>query len=137
MNDYPMIIVPLSENDGGGFMSLVPDLPGCMSDGETQSEALQNGLLAVKEWIDEAKRLGKEVPEPGAAAIRAAKKDRAMAKAFKTLASKFDDIDGRVQDLEENIKELSSTAQNMDDWVRFSGLTGLPLTGEEPKALPC
>jgi hypothetical protein len=31
----PVIIEPLPQDDGGGFVALVPDLPGCMSDGET------------------------------------------------------------------------------------------------------
>ncbi|MGH1356548.1 MAG: type II toxin-antitoxin system HicB family antitoxin [Thalassovita sp.] len=33
--DYPIVLVPLCEEDGGGFAAYVPDLPGCMSDGET------------------------------------------------------------------------------------------------------
>ncbi len=37
--EYPVIISPLSEDDGGGFLATVPDLPGCMSDGETPEEA--------------------------------------------------------------------------------------------------
>ncbi|WP_306557882.1 type II toxin-antitoxin system HicB family antitoxin [Bradyrhizobium sp. DASA03005] len=30
---YKIIIEPLSEEDGGGIVATVPDLPGCMSDG--------------------------------------------------------------------------------------------------------
>ena len=37
---YPVIVSPLSEEDGGGFLATVPDLPGCMSDGETPEEAI-------------------------------------------------------------------------------------------------
>ncbi len=33
--EYPVIIEPLPQDEGGGFVALVPDLPGCMSDGET------------------------------------------------------------------------------------------------------
>jgi predicted RNase H-like HicB family nuclease len=38
--EYSVIIEPLSDEDGGGFVVVVPDLPGCMSDGETPEEAL-------------------------------------------------------------------------------------------------
>ena len=35
---YPVVIEPLAPEDGGGFVATVPDLPGCMSDGETPEE---------------------------------------------------------------------------------------------------
>ena len=41
--DYPVLIEPLPVEDGGGFVATVPDLPGCMSDGETPEEALAAG----------------------------------------------------------------------------------------------
>jgi predicted RNase H-like HicB family nuclease len=62
--DYAIIIEPLSEEDGGGFVATVPDLPGCMSDGETDVEALENIHDAIACWIDEARRLGRAVPQP-------------------------------------------------------------------------
>jgi hypothetical protein len=34
--EYPVILEPLPQGDGGGFVALVPDLPGCMSDGENR-----------------------------------------------------------------------------------------------------
>ncbi|WP_127075126.1 type II toxin-antitoxin system HicB family antitoxin [Rhodomicrobium lacus] len=65
---YPAVVIKLPEKDGGGFLAYAPDLPGCMSDGETDAEALQYLRLAVDEWCDEAKRLGRDVPKPGSAA---------------------------------------------------------------------
>jgi antitoxin HicB len=62
--DYPVLIEPLPVEDGGGFVATVPDLPGCMSDGETPEEALANVRDAVAEWIGEARALGRAVPEP-------------------------------------------------------------------------
>ena len=62
--DYPVIIEPLSDEDGGGFVALVPDLPGCMSDGETAEEALASVQDAISAWIDEAKTLGRTIPSP-------------------------------------------------------------------------
>lgn len=62
--DYPIVIEPLSEEDGGGFLATVPDLPGCMSDGESREEAARNVADAIASWIDEAVRLGRPVPKP-------------------------------------------------------------------------
>lgn len=63
-SDYAIIIEPLSEEEGGGYLATVPDLPGCMSDGETDVEALENVHDAITCWIDEARRLGRVVPQP-------------------------------------------------------------------------
>jgi len=62
--DYPVMIEPLTSEDGGGFLATVPDLPGCMSDGETPEEALTNVQDAITEWIDEAHTLGRQIPKP-------------------------------------------------------------------------
>jgi antitoxin HicB len=62
--EYPVIIEPLPESEGGGFVALVPDLPGCMSDGETAEAALAAVVEAIAAWIDEATLLGRPVPAP-------------------------------------------------------------------------
>jgi antitoxin HicB len=62
--DYPVLIEPLSAEDGGGFLATVPDLPGCMSDGESAEEALSNVRAAIAEWIEEARTLGRAIPPP-------------------------------------------------------------------------
>ena len=51
--DYPIVIVPLSAENGGGWLGFAPDLPGCMSDGETRAEAGANATDAISEWLDE------------------------------------------------------------------------------------
>ncbi len=61
---YPVLIQPLSEEDGGGFLATVPDLPGCMSDGETPQEAVTNVQDAILTWIEAAEDLGHPVPPP-------------------------------------------------------------------------
>lgn len=38
--EYAVLILRLTEAEGGGYMALVPDLHGCMADGETPAEAL-------------------------------------------------------------------------------------------------
>lgn len=69
--EYRIEIKALSEADGGGYLAWVPDLPGCMSDGETPSEAEQNVRAAIEEWIEEALRLGKAIPAPSRATAHA------------------------------------------------------------------
>lgn len=41
----------------------VPDLPGCMADGETPNEAFENAKNVIGEWIDTAKAAGRKIPE--------------------------------------------------------------------------
>ncbi len=62
--EYPVVIEPLSAEDGGGFVATAPDLPGCMSDGETREEAARNIADAISAWIEEAKAVGRVIPEP-------------------------------------------------------------------------
>ncbi|WP_277981621.1 type II toxin-antitoxin system HicB family antitoxin [Sphingomonas phyllosphaerae] len=61
---YEVDIRPLAEEDGAGFVAIVPDLPGCRSDGETPHEALTNAYDAVLSWIEAAEALGREIPAP-------------------------------------------------------------------------
>ncbi len=62
--EYPVVVEPLAAEDGGGFAALVPDLPGCMSDGETPEEAILNVRDAIRTWIDAAQAMGRTIPAP-------------------------------------------------------------------------
>lgn len=42
----------------------MPDLPGCMADGRTPTEAVENAKVVIAEWIETAKMLGRAIPEP-------------------------------------------------------------------------
>ncbi len=61
---HRIVIEPLSADDGGGYFATVPDLPGCMSDGETPEEAIVNVQDAIHSWIEAALELGRDVPRP-------------------------------------------------------------------------
>ena len=63
--EYPFEMKPLSENDGGGWLIIFPDLVGCMSDGDTPEEAIENGKDALECWIQACKEDGREIPDPG------------------------------------------------------------------------
>lgn len=62
--EYDLRIRKLSENDGGGWFAEIPLLPGCMADGESVEEAVDNLNAAKKSWIETSIELGREVPEP-------------------------------------------------------------------------
>ena len=64
VNGYAIIVELLPPEEGGGFIATVPDLPGCMSDGESPQEALQNVQDAIRVWIEAAKDMGHPVPQP-------------------------------------------------------------------------
>lgn len=59
MSRYELVIY--WSTDDGTFVVEVPELPGCMADGRTYDEAVKNAEVAIQEWIDTAKELGKEV----------------------------------------------------------------------------
>lgn len=61
---YGHIVAPLSEEDGGGYMITFPDLPGCMSDGETIEEAMANGRDAFNSWMGAQVDMGRQIPSP-------------------------------------------------------------------------
>lgn len=46
------------------FIAEVPELPGCMSDGKSYQEALNNVEQTIVEWIETAIELGRTIPLP-------------------------------------------------------------------------
>ena len=50
--------------DDEAFIAEVPELPGCMADGETYQQALQNAEVIIREWIETAQELVRPIPEP-------------------------------------------------------------------------
>jgi len=62
---YAHIISPLSAEDGGGFLITLPRSSGCMSDGETEAEAVgKNGRDAFNAVISALHDMGREIPAP-------------------------------------------------------------------------
>ncbi len=59
---YEIIIYWSSEDKA--YIAEVPELPGCMADGKTYHEALSNGEVIIKEWIETAKELKRPIPRP-------------------------------------------------------------------------
>lgn len=64
---YPITIRPLTKEEGGGYLVEFPDLPGCIADGETVEEALQEAEDSLQAWLTTAEEFGDEIPEPSIA----------------------------------------------------------------------
>ncbi len=62
MSHYGLMIYWSDED--GAFIAEVPELAGCMADGGTYKEALENVEVVIAEWIETAKELGRPIPEP-------------------------------------------------------------------------
>ncbi len=57
------LVLYWSEEDEA-YIVEVPELPGCMADGKTYEEAIKNSLTVIKEWIETAKEIGRDIPKP-------------------------------------------------------------------------
>ena len=60
--NYRMEIV--EDKDEGGFVVSFPELPGCITCGETVESAVANALDAKKAWLEAAMEDGIEIHEP-------------------------------------------------------------------------
>ncbi|MEX2317955.1 MAG: type II toxin-antitoxin system HicB family antitoxin [Pirellulales bacterium] len=58
-------IIVYRDDEDGGWVTEVPSLPGCISQGETREEALANARDAIETWIDGATCCGMEIPSEG------------------------------------------------------------------------
>ncbi|MFW9916767.1 MAG: type II toxin-antitoxin system HicB family antitoxin [Candidatus Thorarchaeota archaeon] len=62
MYRYELIVYWSDEDER--FVVEVPELPGCMSDGRTYAEAVENAQIIISEWIETAQSQGREIPQP-------------------------------------------------------------------------
>lgn len=60
---YRMVLVP--DPDEGGYAVSFPDLPGCLTVGETAEEAITNAFDAKKSWFEAAIADGYPIHDPG------------------------------------------------------------------------
>ena len=60
---YKMEIV--EDKEEGGFVVSFPDLPGCITCGETVESAVANAMDAKKAWLEAALEEGLTIHEPG------------------------------------------------------------------------
>ena len=60
---YPVCIYP---GDLGGYTVIVPDLPGCVTEGETIADALEQAVDAASGWVLDELEEGKKAPKASA-----------------------------------------------------------------------
>ncbi len=67
LNDYmklPYRMEIVEDIDEGGYVVSFPDLPGCLSSGNTVEEAVANAQDAKSVWLEAALEDGIMIPEP-------------------------------------------------------------------------
>jgi len=62
MNEYKVLFYYSPEDEA--YITCVPELPGCMSDGKTIEDAIENTRIVANEWIETAKETGRVIPSP-------------------------------------------------------------------------
>ena len=62
MHKYAIEIFYSEEDEG--YISIVPELPGCSAFGVSVEEALKEIKIAIELWIETAKKDGREIPKP-------------------------------------------------------------------------
>lgn len=62
MHKYEVILYWSDED--GKYIAEVPELAGCMADGQSMLSALENVNTVALEWIETAKLLGRDIPKP-------------------------------------------------------------------------
>jgi len=61
---YRITLRPLDAREGGGWLAEVPELAGCMSDGETPQAAVENVMDAIACRVEAAQEDGRPIPAP-------------------------------------------------------------------------
>ncbi len=126
---YPIVVVPLPAEDGGGYVGYALDLRGCLSDGETPEDAFVNTREAVLEWLEEARAEGRPIPEPGTAAIIAKNERKALLQTIrdqrKTMKELSENLQGKLKQELEALKAAlaattSQTAQVMEQFPQIA-----------------
>jgi predicted RNase H-like HicB family nuclease len=64
MKNYKYEVIIYWSDEDGAYIAEVPELPGCLADGGSYEEALQNVGVIIDEWIETARDLERPVPEP-------------------------------------------------------------------------
>ena len=64
MNKYKYEIIVYWSDEDEAYIAEVPELSGCMADGKTYEEVINNVQLIISEWIETAKKLERPIPKP-------------------------------------------------------------------------
>ncbi len=58
---YSWVLIPQSE---GGYTGTILEFPGCITEGETIAETMDNLLNAAMSWMDACAQIGRPIPSP-------------------------------------------------------------------------
>lgn len=72
LDQYQFAVRPLSTEEGSGHLVKYPDIPGCMSDGETIEEAITNGRGALRDCIEVFRESGESYQNPASKPLNGA-----------------------------------------------------------------
>lgn len=64
MKNYKYEVVIYWSSDDNVYIAEVPELPGCLADGESYEEALKNVGIIIDEWMETARLMNRPIPEP-------------------------------------------------------------------------
>lgn len=71
---YSVVLLP--DEESGGFTVEVPDLPGCVTEGDSFEEALNMAEEAIEGFLETLKKEGDPVPKPSKLEVIVKKKSR-------------------------------------------------------------
>jgi antitoxin HicB len=57
---YPIVIYPCEE---GGYVAEIPALKGCLAQGETLDEVLDELKVVTELWLETAHKYGQQLPD--------------------------------------------------------------------------
>lgn len=64
MKHHPYTVIITWSEEDKAFLACVPELPGCMADGNSREDAAKNIEAIIQEWIETANSLKRTVPKP-------------------------------------------------------------------------
>lgn len=64
MSEHKYEIIIYWSEDDDAFIAEVPELAGCMADGTSHLEAIENAHVVINEWIEIAKQENRSIPIP-------------------------------------------------------------------------
>jgi len=110
--EYQIVVLRLTDEDGGGYYGFVPDLPGCSSDGETRVEAIVNLEDALNEWLHVQGERGAVIPEPGEATRAAVKEIDQLLNDLQELIEFKSSAEEKISQLERKIAEWAAVRRD-------------------------
>ncbi|WP_017928669.1 type II toxin-antitoxin system HicB family antitoxin [Limimaricola hongkongensis] len=122
MIQYPMTIMPLADEDGGGYIAFFPDLPGCISDGETPEEAAKNGTDAFACWMEAQKEREADIPAPNSHQAERDAEFEAMAKSVAKLTAELERANERARRLERSGKWAGKSQRSAEGGMTYKAL---------------